>query len=197
MESPKFEQSFNLQDYLPGDLINDMSLLDDSGSLYPEEQYTPATNIGVQSIHYGCRYFPQNPTMPTRLYLQKQLLLENPYLNMKFFYGIGQPTAIVVQSVPKKPVSSPKRDEEVKQPRKKKVDVKLCEFLKSQKGSRIYQRKLKKISKEELDELLASLKDLFGELLINVYGNYFCQKLYTVSSLEQRKFILENVRTFY
>jgi hypothetical protein len=83
--------------------------------------------------------------------------------------------------------------EENRPKKKKKNDSKLCEFLKSQKGSRIYQRKLKKMTQTELNELLSTLKENFGELLTNVYGNYFCQKLYTVSNLEQRKFILENV----
>jgi hypothetical protein len=75
----------------------------------------------------------------------------------------------------------------------KKGDIKLSEFLKSQKGSRIYQRKLKKIKSEEIDFLLSTLERDFPELLTNIYSNYFCQKLYTICNVEQRRFILENV----
>jgi hypothetical protein len=76
----------------------------------------------------------------------------------------------------------------------KKEDVKLPEFLKSQKGSRIYQRKLNKIKPEDNEELLQTLKLQFSDLLTNMYGNYFCQKLYTICNISQRCFILENVK---
>jgi hypothetical protein len=80
-------------------------------------------------------------------------------------------------------------------PEKKKMDdMKISDFLKTQKGSRIYQRKLKKMKSEEIDSLLTTIQPHFSELLINSYGNYFCQKLYTICEIKQRCFILENVK---
>ncbi len=77
---------------------------------------------------------------------------------------------------------------------KKKDEIKLSEFLKSQKGSRIYQRKIKKIKTEELEGILKALEFNYAELLISVYGNYFCQKLYTICYLKQREYILKNLK---
>ena len=77
--------------------------------------------------------------------------------------------------------------------KKKKVEEKLSEFLKSQEGSRIYQRKLKKITKEEIDGLLTQLDGKFADILVNVYSNYFCQKLFSITSTQQKRYILENV----
>ncbi len=80
------------------------------------------------------------------------------------------------------------------QDKSKKPELELSEFLKSQKGSRIYQRKLKKLTEQELTETIEILKNEISGLLINVYGNYFCQKLYTNCNTQQRRIFFENVK---
>ena len=75
----------------------------------------------------------------------------------------------------------------------KKQEIEISEFVRSQKGSRIYQRKLKKITKEEIDGLLTQLDGKFADILVNVYSNYFCQKLFSIASTQQKRYILENV----
>jgi hypothetical protein len=76
---------------------------------------------------------------------------------------------------------------------KKKKEIKLSEFIKSQKGSRIYQRKIKKMNFHEIDDVIKEILDQLPILLTNVYGNYFCQKLYTLCSNDQKLVILEKV----
>ena len=76
---------------------------------------------------------------------------------------------------------------------KKKKEIKLSEFIKSQKGSRIYQRKIKKMNHSEIDFIIKDIIDHFPNLLTNVYGNYFCQKLFTLCDLDQKLIILEKV----
>jgi hypothetical protein len=214
MESPKAEKSFCLQDYLPQNLICDMNLLDES--INP-------TNLCDSTAHpsqaHSCQSNKPHFVLPNRLDLQRKLILKNQNFFQQTFahfnslkyqaynHPIGNIYLILDNFNPNKnefiipAIKSynqerleKEREEENKQTvKKKKLDIKLSEFLKSQKGSRIYQRKLKKATPEELNEILFSLKDYFGDLLTNVYGNYFCQKLYTVSNTAQRKFFLESV----
>jgi hypothetical protein len=75
----------------------------------------------------------------------------------------------------------------------KKHEIELSEFVRCQKGSRIYQRKLKKATSNDIDDMLDSLASHLPNLLTNVYGNYFCQKLYNVCNLRQKIIFLENV----
>ncbi len=69
-------------------------------------------------------------------------------------------------------------------------------YARSQKGSRNLQKLLNKISPEELDVILEKIKKKFAELMTDIYGNYFCQKLIQCCSAEQRMFILRNVKMF-
>jgi hypothetical protein len=73
------------------------------------------------------------------------------------------------------------------------INVDLWEYAKSQKGSRNLQKLLNKIQPEGLDSILDKLKFNFPELMIDTYGNYFCQKLIQSCSSEQRMFILRHV----
>ncbi len=75
----------------------------------------------------------------------------------------------------------------------KKAEIELSEFVRCQKGSRIYQRKLKKATTKDIDDMLKSLASHLPNLLTNVYGNYFCQKLYSVCNMRQKIIFLENV----
>ncbi len=80
----------------------------------------------------------------------------------------------------------------------------LWDYAKSQKGSRYLlliliffkrnlQKLLNKIQPEGLDSILDKLKYNFPELMIDTYGNYFCQKLIQSCSSDQRMFILRHV----
>jgi hypothetical protein len=73
------------------------------------------------------------------------------------------------------------------------INTELWVYARSQKGSRILQKLLDKILPEELDIILEKIKKRFTELMTDVYGNYFCQKLIQCCSAEQRMFILKHV----
>ena len=195
------QTQFCLNDYLPSNLICDMSLLDTSDSddnisvnnmsSFQNDSYyqsnTPpkcvkmtnnlprpisraSTMSGISNYHNMSPFNSTQNVDPRLFYhhFNEMMRREQEMLSM-------QPHSILFE-------------------KKKKEEIKLSEFLKTQKGSRIYQRKLKKIKSEELDSLLKSLEPHFSELLINSYGNYFCQKLYTICDFNQRRFILENVK---
>jgi hypothetical protein len=76
------------------------------------------------------------------------------------------------------------------------INCELWIYAKTQKGSRNLQKLLNKIDPEELDIILEKVKKRFPELMADVYGNYFCQKLIQSCSAEQRMFILRNVTFF-
>ena len=63
-------------------------------------------------------------------------------------------------------------------------------------NTRNLQKLLNKIQPEGLDSILDKLKFNFPELMIDTYGNYFCQKLIQSCSAEQRMFILRHVGVF-
>lgn len=74
------------------------------------------------------------------------------------------------------------------------ISIPLWEYAKTQRGSRNIQKLLNKIEPGGLDEILEKLKNNFPELMVDTYGNYFCQKLIQSCSSEQRMFILRHVR---
>lgn len=69
----------------------------------------------------------------------------------------------------------------------------LWDYSKTQKGSRNLQKLLNDISPSEIDKILDVCKNNFNDLMTNVYGNYFCQKLIQCCSSEQRVFIMRSV----
>lgn len=73
------------------------------------------------------------------------------------------------------------------------INMTLWEYAKKQKGSRNLQKLLDKIEPQELNTLLLELKNHFTELMIDTYGNYFCQKLIQSCSYEQRLMILSDI----
>lgn len=75
----------------------------------------------------------------------------------------------------------------------KSITCNLWDYAKTQKGSRNLQKLLNKIEQEELDKILNECKNNFKDLMTNIYGNYFCQKLIQCCSSDQRMFILRNV----
>lgn len=58
------------------------------------------------------------------------------------------------------------------------------------------QKFLNKITPENLNYLINRLGDNTAKLMIDTYGNYFCQKLIQSCSAEQRIDILNNVTFF-
>jgi hypothetical protein len=73
------------------------------------------------------------------------------------------------------------------------INMPLWEYAKTQRGSRSLQKLLNKIEPGGLDKILEKLKFNFPELMVDTYGNYFCQKLIQSSSSDQRMFILRHV----
>lgn len=50
----------------------------------------------------------------------------------------------------------------------------IVDYLKSQKGSRHMQDYLKKASISNINVIIEKIKDDFGNLMADSYGNYFC-----------------------
>lgn len=63
----------------------------------------------------------------------------------------------------------------------------LYEYLISQKGSRHMQLFIKKeANHEQINKIIEGIKNDFGKLMIDKYGNYFCQNLLRTVSTENR-----------
>ena len=75
----------------------------------------------------------------------------------------------------------------------KPLDIFIC----SQTGSRMLQNNLDNFPPHILDILIDKIKFSFQKLMSDIYGNYFCQKLYSLSSFEQRMTILENTKDIF
>ena len=67
-------------------------------------------------------------------------------------------------------------------------------FICSQTGSRMLQNNLSFFSSQIIDILIEKIKSHFEKLMSDLYGNYFCQKLYSISSIEQRILILDSIK---
>lgn len=74
------------------------------------------------------------------------------------------------------------------------LNTPLDNFICSQTGSRMLQNNLDNFSKQIIDILIDKIKSSFEKLMSDVYGNYFCQKLYNMSNFEQRLLILECIK---
>lgn len=57
------------------------------------------------------------------------------------------------------------------------------------------QKILDKANNETIDLIIKSLTGNFKIIMSNIFGNYFCQKLFQCCMLEQRVEILKNVKT--
>jgi len=69
----------------------------------------------------------------------------------------------------------------------------LVAFAKNQQGSKYLQRVLAKASPDILDFIVVEVGDNLHELMVDSYGNYFCQKLLQSSSSKQRLYLLEKI----
>ena len=68
------------------------------------------------------------------------------------------------------------------------------EYICSQIGSRIMQKYLKRFPSYIRTLLINKISVYFQNLMCDTYGNYFCQKLYNISELEQRIIILNSLK---
>lgn len=71
------------------------------------------------------------------------------------------------------------------------------EYICTQIGSRIMQKYLKKFPSYIRTLLINKISIYFEKLMCDTYGNYFCQKLYNISELEQRLLILNSLKNSF
>ena len=73
----------------------------------------------------------------------------------------------------------------------------MCEYICNQIGSRIMQKYLKKFPSHIRTLLINQISSYIDKLMCNTYGNYFCQKLYDISDLQQRISILNSLKNSF
>lgn len=73
----------------------------------------------------------------------------------------------------------------------------LHEYICSQVGSRIMQKYLNLFPHFIITNLIEKINIYFEKIMCNTYGNYFCQRLYTISSIEQRRIILNSMKDIF
>ena len=71
------------------------------------------------------------------------------------------------------------------------------EYICSQIGSRIMQKYLKRFPSYIRTLLINKISIYFKKLMCDTYGNYFCQKLYNISELDQRIIILNSLKEYF
>ena len=74
------------------------------------------------------------------------------------------------------------------------LKIPMPEYICSQIGSRIMQKYLKKFPSFIRTLLINKISIYFEKLMCDTYGNYFCQKLYNISELDQRIIILNSLK---
>ena len=73
----------------------------------------------------------------------------------------------------------------------------LPDYICSQIGSRIMQKYLTRFPSFIITNLIEKIYIYFEKMMCDVYGNYFCQKLYNISSIEQRRMILNSIKDIF
>ena len=73
----------------------------------------------------------------------------------------------------------------------------MSEYICNQIGSRIMQKYLKKFPSHIRTLLIAKISPYIDKLMCDTYGNYFCQKLYNVSEIQQRITILNSLKNSF
>ena len=73
----------------------------------------------------------------------------------------------------------------------------LPDYICSQVGSRIMQKYLNLFPHFIITNLIEKINIYFEKIMCDTYGNYFCQKLYTISSIEQRRMILNSMKDIF
>jgi hypothetical protein len=73
----------------------------------------------------------------------------------------------------------------------------LQDYICSQIGSRIMQKYLNRFPPFIITNLIEKINIYFEKIMCDIYGNYFCQKLYSISSIEQRRMILNSMEDIF
>ena len=73
----------------------------------------------------------------------------------------------------------------------------LSDYICSQTGSRIMQKYLNNFPSFIITNLIEMIYMNFEKIMSDIYGNYFCQKLYSISSIEQRRMILNSIKDIF
>ena len=74
------------------------------------------------------------------------------------------------------------------------LKIPMPDYICTQIGSRIMQKYLKRFPSYIRTLLITKISKYFEKLMCDTYGNYFCQKLYNISELEQRILILNSLK---
>ena len=73
----------------------------------------------------------------------------------------------------------------------------LSDYICSQIGSRIMQKYLNRFPPFIITNLIEKINIYFEKIMCDIYGNYFCQKLYSICSIEQRRMILNSMKDIF
>ena len=73
----------------------------------------------------------------------------------------------------------------------------LSDYICSQTGSRIMQKYLNHFPSFIITNLIEMIYMNFEKIMCDIYGNYFCQKLYAICSIEQRRMILNSIKDIF
>ena len=73
----------------------------------------------------------------------------------------------------------------------------LPDYICSQIGSRIMQKYLNLFPHFIITNLIEKINIYFEKIMCDTYGNYFCQKLYSISSIEQRRMVLNSMKDIF
>ena len=73
----------------------------------------------------------------------------------------------------------------------------LPEYICTQIGSRIMQKYLNRFPSFIVTNLIEKISLDLEKIMCNLYGNYFCQKLFIMSSIEQRRMILNSMKDIF
>ena len=77
------------------------------------------------------------------------------------------------------------------------LNCSLPEYICSQIGSRIMQKYLNRFPPFIITNLIEKIYMDFETIMCDIYGNYFYQKLYIISSTEQRRMILNSIKEIF
>ena len=73
----------------------------------------------------------------------------------------------------------------------------LSDYICSQVGSRIMQKYLNHFPSFIITNLIEMIYMNFEKIMCDIYGNYFCQKLYAICTIEQRRMILNSIKDIF
>jgi len=72
----------------------------------------------------------------------------------------------------------------------------VADYAKNQQGSKFLQRVLAKASPDVIEYIVVEVGDSLQNLMVDSYGNYFCQKLLQSSSSKQRLYLLKKISPY-